>query len=386
MKILMPDVMKVEYNTRVLQEAASLMKCKYEVHVLGFSNMTRTFKSKTNGIPCYSYYLSDYRSGIRKISRYLTALRMLLRVNLFIIRNKYDVYHAHNFHVLPAAVIAAKIRRKKVVYDTHETWTIHKSRKYHIEHLFAYISEKLFLRYIDGFITVNEMVRDHYKNKYGLKNGVVLYNNHSVKPLKQLNLFHKEPNIDNDKKIVLFQGGFWGRSRGVFELIDAAKYIDNNAVIILLGYGSPDVLCEINRSIVDNDLERKVFVLPPKCPDELLNYTMSADIGMNLINRGGKAQDFQSPWKLFEYCMAGLAVVSTDLPFHRKVHEKYKIGPLVSTDNDPNDIAKAVNDLIKSPLKLSRYKRNARKAAEDEFNWEVQEKKLLRLYEEITNG
>ena len=83
--------------------------------------------------------------------------------------------------------------------------------------------------------------------------------------------------------------------------------------------------------------------------------------------------------------MAGLAIVSTDLPFHRKVHKKYKIGPLVSKDNDPSDIASAVNDLIESPLKFSRYKRNARKAAENEYNWGVQEKKLLRLYKELMN-
>lgn len=385
-KILMPDVMKIEYNTRVLQEAASLIKNKYDVHVLGFSNMTKTFKSKTDSIPCYSYYLSDYRSGIKKISRYLTALKMLLGVNLFIVRHRFDVYHAHNFHVLPAAVIAAKIRRKKVVYDTHETWTIHHNKKNHPEHILAFIVEKLFLQFVDGFITVNEMIVDYYRKKYGLKEGIVLYNTRPILPLAKSKLIHKEIGIDGNKRIVLFQGGFWGKSRGIFELIEAAQYINSNAVIILLGYGSPEHIKQIKEKILLYKLDEKVMIMPAKSPDELLKYTMSADIGVNLINRVGKAQDFQSPWKLFEYCMAGLAVVSTDLPFHRKVHEKYKIGPLIGTMNNSNEIAEAINDLINSPNRLRQYQKNARNAAEKEFNWETQEKKLLRLYEEIMNG
>ncbi len=382
----MPDIMKIEYNTRVLQEATSLMKNKYEVHVLGFSNVTKTFKSKTDGVSCYSYYLSDYRSGIKKISRYLTALRMLLGINLFIIRDKFDVCHAHNFHVLPAAVIAAKIRRKKVVYDTHETWTIHHNKKSHPEHILAFIVEKLFLRFVDGFITVNEMIVDYYRKKYNLKEGIVLYNTRPILPLTKSKLIHKEIGINGNKRIILFQGGFWGKNRGIFELIEASQYINNKAVIILLGYGSPEHIKQIKEKISLYKLDEKVMIMSAKPPNELLKYTMSADIGINFINRIGKAQDFQSPWKLFEYCMAGLAVISTDLPFHRKVHKKYKIGPLVGTDNNPNDIAKVINDLIKSPVKLSRYKRNARKAAENEFNWETQEKKLLRLYKEIMNG
>ena len=123
-----------------------------------------------------------------------------------------------------------------------------------------------------------------------------------------------------------------------------------------------------------------------KNPDEILNYTMSADIGVNLINRIGEAQEFQSPWKLFEYCMAGLAVVSTDLPFHRRVYKKYNIGFLCDNNNSPKSIANRVNKILENEGTLKDYQKNARFAAVNEFNWEIQEKKLMKLYESVLNG
>lgn len=379
----MPDMMKIEYNTRIFQEAKSLKKKGYRVTLLGFSNKEKRFYRRINGIDCFSYYLEDRRSGIHKIYRYFTSLSMIFRITLFILKKKYDVYHAHNFHTLPASVISAKIHKAKVIYDTHESWTIHKAQKLHPEHIFAFIAEKIFLRFVDRFVTVNEFVREFYKEKFMIKDGVVLYNNHPLKPLKRIRIFHNELNLEPYKIIVLFQGGFWNKARGIKELIESAKYTDKRAVIVFLGFGSPDMLDKMNSLIRQHNLESKVFIIQPKPSDEILEFTMSADIGMNLINREGKAQDFQSPWKLFEYCMAGLAVVSTDLPFHQKVHKKYKIGPLVSRNNNPKNIALVVNDLIKEPEKLSLYKKNARKAAETEYNWENQEEKLLLLYKQL---
>ena len=48
-----------------------------------------------------------------------------------------------------------------------------------------------------------------------------------------------------------------------------------------------------------------------------------------------------------------------------------------------SDISQVVNDLIKVPEKLTLNKKNARKAADTEYNWENQEKKLLLLYKKL---
>jgi glycogen synthase len=383
--ILMPDVMKVEHNVRVLQEAQSLQRAGYKVNIVGFSNKTKKRKLMISGINVISFYLHDSRTGAGKLYRYWSGLMMILGINLYVLTHKANIYHAHNFHVLPACWLASKLYGGKLIYDTHETWTIHRNKKYHLEHIFAYIIEKVFIHGIDAFITVNEMIVDYFKSFYKLnKPFITIYNTRDIVPINSKNLIRSILPIKDDEKIVFFVGGFWPNGRGIFELIDASKYLHHTCKIVLMGYGSSDMLRKMKQRIEENDASEKVFILPPQPPEKVMDFVMSADIGVNLIKRESKAQDFQSPWKLFEYCMGGLAVVSTDLPFHREVYTRYDIGAICATDNNPEDIADKVNKLVVSP-NYSAYKKAARTAAEEEYNWSNQEKKLLGLYQTFNN-
>jgi len=384
-KIIMADIMKVEYNVRVLQEAKSLQKRGYEVKILGFSNFTHLRKYKINNIQVVSFYLHDGRSCLGKIYRFCTAIKMIIGINLYILFSNADIYHAHNFHVLPACFISKLLYSGKLIYDTHESWIIHRKRRFHIEHLCAYFSEKIFLRFIDAFITVNEMVGEFYKRKYKIKKFVILYNVREFVPINKHDLIRRELNFPTLNMIVIFVGGFWPSGRAIFELIESAKYLISNARLVLLGFGSVKMVKEMNMEIDSLSLNNRVFVLLHNKYDEIMGYIMSADIGINLIKRDGEAQDYQSPWKLFEYCMAGLPVISTDLLFHRKVHEKYNIGPLVGRSNKPEEIAEKINYLISNKEKRIEFGTNPRLAVEKEFNWERQEKKLLALYKSLQN-
>ncbi len=384
--VLMADVMQVEHNVRVLQEARTLIDCGYHVNVVGYSNREKGFrKRKILGVDCYSFYLSNTRTGIGKLWRYLSALKMLIGINLFILCSNYDIYHAHNFHTLLFAVMAAKIRRKRVIYDAHESWTIHREKRNHPEHIFAFFIEKISIPFIDKFISVNELVVNYYNKLYNFNKSTVLYNTRKLLLPKRLKIIHNELKLSLDKVIILFQGGFYDSMRGIYELIDAASYISDRAVIVFIGFGPEKILTNMKTRIEKRKVINKVFILPPKEPEELMEYTMSADIGMNLIKRGGRAQDFQSPWKLFEFCMARLAVISTDLAFHRIVYKKHNIGILVGPENHPAEIAEKVNFLINNPELLNIYQENARIAAEEEYCWEKQEKKLIELYRHLEN-
>ena len=112
LKILMPDLMKIEYNIRSWQEANSLMKAGYDVKMVGFSNQTKKRNLLIKNVNFVSFYLDDRRSGFGKIRRYLTAIRMILSINIYILFYKADIYHAKNFHVLPACYFSALIQRE----------------------------------------------------------------------------------------------------------------------------------------------------------------------------------------------------------------------------------------------------------------------------------
>lgn len=380
-KVLMPDIMKVEHNVRVLQEANSLKSSGYDVTIVGFSNRTKNRNFQVENIDVVSYYLDDTRDGLGKFKRIYSGLKMITAINIYILTHKADIYHAHNFPVLLACTLAAKFYRAKLIYDTHESWTIHRNKKYHPEHLFAFIVERLLLRFVDEFVTINEMVAEYYYEKYNLKNATILYNNRRLISLKKKDLIRERFNIDIHKKIAFFVGGLWPSGRGIFELIRSSQYLNGDCAIVFLGYGADRMLQSMRKEIDKVGGKDKVYIIPPVEPDKVMEYVMSADIGMNLIKRESRAQDFQSPWKLFEFCMGGLAVISTDLPFHRKVYDKYNIGVLCDTQNSPHSIAHCLNEIFSDEKKFQEYKIQARVAAEKEYNWENQEKKLINLYQ-----
>ncbi len=50
---------------------------------------------------------------------------------------------------------------------------------------------------------------------------------------------------------------------------------------------------------------------------------------------------------------------------------------------DPKDIARAIKEILSNPKKYLLYRKNTEKTAQD-LNWEKEEKKLIKLYKEIS--
>jgi glycosyltransferase involved in cell wall biosynthesis len=88
------------------------------------------------------------------------------------------------------------------------------------------------------------------------------------------------------------------------------------------------------------------------------------------------------PNKLFEYMMAGLAIVSTDLPEIRRVVMDHHVGLLILSI-EPKEIARTLNGLLADRVALERMKRSALQAAQVVYNWEHEREGLLKLYESV---
>ena len=88
------------------------------------------------------------------------------------------------------------------------------------------------------------------------------------------------------------------------------------------------------------------------------------------------------PNKLFEYMSAGIPVIASNYPLWRGIIEKYDSGICVDPESS-DEIAKAITYLVKEPMEAIRKGANGRKAIEEVFNWEQEEKKLIELYNRL---
>ena len=86
--------------------------------------------------------------------------------------------------------------------------------------------------------------------------------------------------------------------------------------------------------------------------------------------------------KAYEYMMMGIPVVAADRDYVKKMIDKYRFGIYVSF-SEPDAIASAINYLLEHPEKARRMGLNGEKAIEEQFNWNIAERRLLELYSNL---
>lgn len=92
------------------------------------------------------------------------------------------------------------------------------------------------------------------------------------------------------------------------------------------------------------------------------------------------------PSKLFEFMVAGLAIVASNFPGIAPVINTTKCGWLVEDSTNPEMIAQVLEKILLNPNEAIQRGREGRRAAENFYNWGIAEKVLLELYLGITTG
>jgi glycosyltransferase involved in cell wall biosynthesis len=135
--------------------------------------------------------------------------------------------------------------------------------------------------------------------------------------------------------------------------------------------------------IVSNGVADRVKIIPPVPYEELLDWTASADIGLTIFQPGfTRSIRYCLPNKLFEYLMAGLPVLSSQLDAIAELLETYDVGQVLPS-LEPSDVGASINAMLADPAALARMHSNALKAARQEFHWENEKQRLFELYDAI---
>lgn len=139
---------------------------------------------------------------------------------------------------------------------------------------------------------------------------------------------------------------------------------------------------QLESLISSEGLADRVKILPPVPYEELLDWTASADIGL-ILHSPDYSLNVRTllPIKLFEYLMAGLPVLSSELDAVAEVIKAYDVGQVISSLT-PVEVAGAMNALLVDDEVLTRLRHNALCAA-SEFCWENERQTLIDLYQEV---
>jgi glycosyltransferase involved in cell wall biosynthesis len=304
----------------------------------------------------------------------------------------FDFIWANDLPTLYPAYKSAKDLRCKLVYDSHEifTETINQFFPRHSTGLKKVLFQKMisFMRKhglrmehkifpsVDKFLTVNESLLRHFKERNTVKEGLVIMNLPTQNQTKEIMpIDYKEKfKWDSSAVISIYQGQL-NEGRGLHLLFEAIQLLPHQFKLVVVGNGSlGDALQEW---AVKQKLTERIKFIETVELSELSAFTSGADLGINLLERFNLSKEYASPNKLFEYIHSEIPVVASDTIENQRVFDTYAIGQL--TGNQPEKIAAAIQEVSKR--KKTAFRR-ALLLAKSHYQWENQEEMLCSILDE----
>jgi glycosyltransferase involved in cell wall biosynthesis len=296
-----------------------------------------------------------------------------------------DLVHAMAYMGIPIGLDLGRRDGVAVVYDARDIY-VDAANVARLpgpaRRLFAAV-ERRWARRAGRVTTVNEPYAAVMEQRFGVPRPLVVMNCSYRRDPQAASprLFHERLGLAPTTRVVLYQGGF-SRDRGIEQLVDALPSLPDDAVLVLLGYGS--LQAELERRAGEPGLAGRMFVLPAVAPSELLDWVGSADVVAMPIQPSTLNHRLTTPNKLFEAMAAGIPVVASDLPGMAGIVRETGCGVLCDPTS-PTAIATAIRTILEAPdNERAAYRERALAAAHGRYSWESQVEILLAEYGRLT--
>jgi len=333
------------------------------------------------GVDCRYFNLWSRRLPQSSVCMAVKYAEFFVRQLLGCLCAKADLYIGFNSETVLMAYLAARLRRKKVIYYNDE---LSAHRNVPGRKVWAAI-DRFTCRRVDWVVACHpgraEFLRTQGSIPYA---PMVIPNVSEYRDLPRnasLRDFITEQGGGGITHVVIYQGGL-SESRYALEMVQAFKYLPEETALVLLGHADRAMREGIDAVIKEEDLEGRIFFHPYLNREDLLQRTASADVGLMLIRDDCLNARYYAPTKLFEYWMAGVPVVCSDLPWNRELVEKVGGGVVVS-DHSPQSIAESIQSVLENEEGWEAMSKRCRQAVREEYNWEVQAGPLLELVESL---
>lgn len=299
-----------------------------------------------------------------------------LRLFFFLLFKKTDFLLANDLDTLYANYWAKKFKKGvKLIYDSHELYceTPELVSRPKVQKFWKKIERKCIPK-VDQMYTVTESIASIYRKEY--QREVFVVRNISDRQSVSLSKSRSDLGLPEHQKIVIMQGAGINIDRGAEEMIEAIQLVEN-AVLAIVGDG--DVVPLLKAEVNAKGWNEKVLFFGKRPYDELLQFTMLADIGVSLDKDTNTNYRFALGNKIFDYINSGTPLLVSNLPEIAKIVRDYDLGIIVPS-HQPEEIAQAIRQMISNTEDYNRWKANAKIAAES-LTWQNEKKVLFEIYQ-----
>src|SRR3989338_8549326 len=232
----------LEIDNRVCNEAHALIDAGFNVIVYAW-DMERRYSNKIDdvfdGIKIRRILMkSAYGQGPKQLYSFICFWTIIL---FRLMLSNFDIVHCVDLNTLAPGFIAAKIKGKKIVYDSHENFPAAMlDSKIKNLSFFAEKVESFIIKRVDLVITVSEPIAQVLRSRGAKKLHVVP----TTKPLSeygypQEHLVELRGKLVLENKFIFLYMGLLYQHRNVLEIIEIFRnYVSGNNVFLIGGYGT----------------------------------------------------------------------------------------------------------------------------------------------------
>ncbi len=354
-------------DQRVQRSISVLRKLGYEVNFIG------------RILPESKEFNPDYRTRRFKLffrKGFLFYAQYNLRLFFYLlVQKRYSIYWSNDLDSLLPNYLIAKLKGSPLIYDSHEYFcgVPEIQNRPLVKKVWKSIEAWIFpnLKYC---ITVNDSIADLYQQDYQIRPRVMRNISDSFIPCNPRS--RAELGLPEQAYLVINQGAGINVDRGMEEFMDAMVLMPKDVHLLVIGKG--DVLPLLKVKAKDLKLSERVHFVEPKPYQELLEYTMAADLGISLDKDTNLNYRFSLPNKVFDYIKCGIPILSSRVIEVKNLVEENGVG--LTTTHDPQSIQTHLQQL--RALGKPHFK-EALEAASKKYNWEQEQKVIKDLIAQI---
>ena len=368
--VLGHDLLIPNEDIRVYREALALINEGYEVTVFCWARRLEKYETKwkaeKDGIKVIRIF-EELKGGF--FSKAKSFKRALKKLEKKVTEYEPDVVHAHDLEVLDVAINVKNKLGSKVVFDSHEDWPMmERVQNWFIGKYYERKQNKL-IGEIDALLTVSDELA------LRLGRGTVLYNSELLETVNKP-VLHDRFGLDG--VVAGYIGGL--RKPILEEILDAASKVNALSVLIVGGppkgqSGYSNMIEELEELAIEKGANAK-FTGP--LPYSMMNECYAAcDILMVGHYVDERMRGYALPKKLLDSMAYKVPVIVGPYEARQKIVERYECGLVTE------DWADALSTLANDKELRKKMGENGYKAFKMNYSWELQEKKMLKVYDEL---
>jgi glycogen synthase len=369
-------------DPRVRRQCRALSEAGWRVTSVAFGHGERADPWRHRSVPALPFDARPLRRAARVAGLLATRLTPAIAFAVWRAQPRHqallracrdlsaDLVIANDYTSLPAALDLVAGTSAALVYDAHE-FSVGERAEDPVWRLlyppFVAAIEGAGLLAAQGCCTVSDGIARLMQARHNLPRRPTVARN--------VPAFRSVPAHPTGERLLVHHHGALAPERGIELMIRSVPLWEPRFSLRIVGPAEEAYRRRLHGTVAELGIGDRVRLEPAVPPDQMIPVAAEADIGLMLTVGGTPQLDHSLPNKLFEYVMAGLALVVTDLPDAAGLVRARDLGRVLPAPT-PEALAGVINGLDREAV--AEYRRRALEAARD-LCWEAESAVFLDL-------